>query len=204
MFPLGSVLFPHMPLSLRIFEERYVVMLSRVLQEEPSEFGVVLIERGQEVGGGSAGGEQRFTVGAVARIVQLEADEGSIGVVAVGGRRIEVARWFDDDPHPKAEVTELAEFGWDDGLGDLLERTEQVVRRTLARASEFVDEIWSADTQLDDDPVARCWQLAGIAPLGSLDQLTLLRSTSLQQLLEGTIEFTLAAEEALLAGWADE
>ena len=86
MFPLGSVLFPHMPLSLRIFEERYVVMLSRVLQEDVSEFGVVLIERGQEVGGG----EHRFGIGTVARIVQLEASEGFIGLVAEGERRIRV------------------------------------------------------------------------------------------------------------------
>jgi Lon protease-like protein len=52
MFPLGSVLFPHMPLPLRVFEERYLVMLSRILADDPAEFGVVLIERGQEVGGG--------------------------------------------------------------------------------------------------------------------------------------------------------
>ena len=52
LFPLSSVLLPHMPLPLRIFEDRYLVMLARVLQEEPSEFGQVLIERGQESGGG--------------------------------------------------------------------------------------------------------------------------------------------------------
>ena len=40
MFPLGSVLFPSMPLALRVFEERYLAMLASVLQEEPSEFGV--------------------------------------------------------------------------------------------------------------------------------------------------------------------
>ena len=34
MFPLGSVLFPHMPLALRVFEERYRVMLARVLTGE--------------------------------------------------------------------------------------------------------------------------------------------------------------------------
>lgn len=58
MCPLGSVLFPYLqlPLQLRVFEERYLVMLSRILVNEPAEFGVVLIERGQEVGGG----EQRF------------------------------------------------------------------------------------------------------------------------------------------------
>ncbi|MDQ1570131.1 MAG: uncharacterized protein QOF79_805, partial [Actinomycetota bacterium] len=64
MFPLGSVLFPYMPVVLSVFEDRYLVMLSRILQDEPSEFGVVLIERGQEVGGG----EHRFTFGTVAQI----------------------------------------------------------------------------------------------------------------------------------------
>ena len=203
MFPLGSVLFPHMPLSLRIFEERYVVMLSRVLQQEPSAFGVVLIERGHEVGGGRAVGEQRFEVGVVAQIVQLEAQEGSIGLIAQGGARITVSEWLPDDPHPAAIVDELPGLAWSEADAELLARTEQVVRRTLARASEFVDDIWSAETVLDDDPVARAWQLAGIAPLGSLDQVGLLRSGSVHELLSGVIENTIAAEETLLSGWAD-
>ena len=45
MFPLGSVLFPGLPLQLRVFEPRYVAMLSTVLRETDHEFGVVLIER---------------------------------------------------------------------------------------------------------------------------------------------------------------
>lgn len=52
MFPLGSVLFPGMPLQLRVFEPRYVAMLSSLLSGTEREFGVVLIERGSEVGGG--------------------------------------------------------------------------------------------------------------------------------------------------------
>ena len=52
MFPLGSVLFPAMPLALRVFEERYLKLMGAILEDEPSEFGVVLIERGSEVGGG--------------------------------------------------------------------------------------------------------------------------------------------------------
>jgi Lon protease-like protein len=200
MFPLGSVLFPHMPLSLRIFEERYVVMLSRVLQQEPSEFGVVLIERGHEVGGGL---EQRFALGVVAQIVQLEAQEGSIGLIAQGGARIAVSEWLPDDPHPAAVVEELPALEWSEEDAELLARAEQVVRRALARASEFVDDIWSAETVLDDDPVARAWQLAGIAPLGSLDQIGLLRAGSVHELLSGVIESTLAAEETLLSGWSD-
>lgn len=200
MFPLGSVLFPHMPLSLRIFEERYIVMLSRVLQDEPSEFGVVLIERGQEVGGG----EQRFSVGTVARIAQLEAAEGFIGLVAEGQGRVAIDEWLDEDPHPRAEVRELPELEWDDSLLGLREKTEQLVRRTLARASEFSDLSWSPDVELSDDPVAHAWQLAAIAPLGPLDQVQLLRSATMTELLEGIMEHTLGVEASLASAWADD
>lgn len=64
MFPLGSVLFPHMPLALRLFEERYLTMLAHLLEAEDPAFGVVLIERGRETGGG----EHRFRTGTVAEI----------------------------------------------------------------------------------------------------------------------------------------
>ncbi|HEX5095168.1 MAG TPA: LON peptidase substrate-binding domain-containing protein, partial [Acidimicrobiia bacterium] len=51
MFPLGTVLFPHALLPLQVFEPRYRVMMRNLLDGE-REFGVVLIERGSEVGGG--------------------------------------------------------------------------------------------------------------------------------------------------------
>ncbi len=201
MFPLGSVLFPHMPLVLRVFEERYVVLLSRVLQEESAEFGVVLIERGQEVGGG----EQRFGYGTIARITQLEAGDGFFALVAAGGRRCEVIQWLEEDPHPRAEVRELPDLQWDDSLAPLLESAERTVRRTLAKASEFTDAAWSAEVELSPDPVAAAWQLAAIAPLGSIDQLALLRSTTAKQLLDLVIEFTNLAEQTLTLAWtADE
>ena len=74
MFPLGSVLFPAMPLALRVFEERYLKMMGSILDNQPSEFGVVLIERGLEVGGG----DQRFDIGTTARVLQIEAPEGHL------------------------------------------------------------------------------------------------------------------------------
>ena len=200
MFPLGSVLFPSMPAALRIFEERYIVMLSKVLGEEPSEFGVVLIERGSEVGGG----EQRFPIGTVAQITQVEASEGFIGLVAQGSRRIEIVEWLDDDPHPQAEVRELPELEWQDSLQPLREQAEQLVRRTIAQASEFVEQQWPADIVLDDDPVAAVWQLAGIAPVGPLDQVTLLRSATTEELLRGIIEATQGAAEMLTLQFDDD
>ena len=193
MFPLGTVLFPFMPLPLRVFEERYLVMLSRILQNEPSEFGVALIERGQESGGGGS----TFEVGTVAQITELEAAPDFIAMMTQGDRRFEIVEWLDDEPHPRADVRYLDELEWSDDLQPLFDRAEQTVRRVLARASEFDDQPWAATVELADEPLAAAWQLAAIAPLEQLDQVALLRASTTRQLLETTIELTLAAEELL-------
>ena len=62
MFPLGTVLFPHAVLPLHVFEERYRALTETCLRGD-GRFGVVLIERGSEVGGGDV----RFGVGTVAQ-----------------------------------------------------------------------------------------------------------------------------------------
>jgi len=62
MFPLGTVLLPRAHLPLHIFEERYRALARDCLAGDRS-FGVVLIERGQEVGGGDV----RFSVGTDSR-----------------------------------------------------------------------------------------------------------------------------------------
>jgi Lon protease-like protein len=195
MFPLGSVLFPHMPVLLRVFEDRYLAMLGEILQDEPAEFGITLIERGQEVGGG----EQRFGVGTVAQITQMDTAEGSVVLVAEGERRIRVVEWLEDAPYPRATVETLPELEWDAELAPLRERAETVVRRTLALASEVEDQQWSAAVELADDPVASLWQLAAISPLGPLDQVELLASASTKELADLVIERTLGVEATIRA-----
>ena len=191
MFPLGSVLLPHMPLPLRVFESRYLEMLRVILADEPSEFGVVLIERGQEVGGGDV----RVDIGTVAQIGSIDTSGESILLIAQGVRRIRVKRWIDEAAFPQAEVEDLPDPAWSEELAPLLERADRAVRRVLREAEEAGAELrWPADVGLDDDPAAAAWQLAAIAPLGPLDQLDLLGSTSIERLLRRTIELTEDAE----------
>ncbi len=197
MFPLGSVLFPFMPLQLRVFEERYLVMLASILDSDGPEFGVTLIERGQEVGGG----EHRFAIGTVAQVTELEAREEFIALAAQGERRIAVEQWLDEDPYPHATVSVLDELVWDDSLEPLRLEAEKTVRRTLAVASEFSEQLWAAVVELSDDPVQSSWQLAGIAPVGQLDQLRMLRSESVEQLLTTIIEVSTDAEEGFRLTW---
>lgn len=200
MFPLASVLFPGMPMALRVFEDRYLVMMSRVLQQDTPEFGVVLIERGSEAGGG----EQRFGVGTVAHITQMETDGHTLGLVVRGTRRIEVTRWLEDRPHPHAEVLDLPDLQWADALQPLRDEAEVVVRRTLAQASEFTEGQWPAEIGLSDDPIESSWQLAGVAPIGPLDQVQLLRAATAEELLKGIIDATTGAAEVLTASWDDD
>jgi len=109
MFPLGSVLLPGMVLPLQVFEPRYRVLVDTVLLADEPEFGSVMIERGNEVGGGDV----RATVGCIARIVDFTRHEdGVVTMVAVGTRRITVEDWLDDDPFPRALVAD-----WPDGAG---------------------------------------------------------------------------------------
>src|SRR5262245_61599087 len=120
MFPLGTVLFPYALLPLQVFEPRYCVMLRHVLDGD-GEFGAVLIERGRGVGGG----DTRFDVGTLARIVQVaELPDGRYAVSPVGLHRSRVRRWLDDDPYPRAEVDALDEPA---STGDALAARDRVV-----------------------------------------------------------------------------
>lgn len=83
LFPLNTVLFPGGPLPLRIFEARYVDMISHCLKENAS-FGVLLIREGQEAGAPAS----TFEVGTLARIVDwYQGSDGLLGVTAIGTHR---------------------------------------------------------------------------------------------------------------------
>lgn len=172
MFPLGAVLFPHAPLALHVFEERYRALMRDCLAGD-REFGVVLIDRGHEVGGG----DHRTDVGTVASIVRAqELPDGRWALVATGGRRIRVARWLADDPYPRAEVTTIPEPPWpDDALADdALAGAERLVRRSLALRAELDEPAPPMGVELSSSPAAAAWELASLAPLGPLDRQRLL------------------------------
>ncbi len=82
LFPLNTVLFPGGPLPLRIFEARYVDMVSNCLKNE-APFGVLLIRDGGETGPATT-----HEIGTLARIVDwYQGSDGLLGVTAVGEQR---------------------------------------------------------------------------------------------------------------------
>jgi uncharacterized protein len=195
MFPLGSVLLPAMPLQLRIFEPRYLKLLGDLVASDKPEFGVVLIERGQEVGGG----EKRMEIGTLASVSEIGTTEDFLGLQSVGSNRFRVNAWLPDDPYPIADIDFIPDLIWDDSLMPARVHLETKVRQLLAFASEFGDLQYGSDTALSDDPIDACWQLAGVLPVGPLDQIDLLSSASADELIQRTYEIVKTADETLKA-----
>jgi Lon protease-like protein len=87
LFPLRTVLFPGGPLPLRVFEPRYLDMVSRCMREE-RPFGVLLILAGSEVGAASTA-----SLGTLARIMDwYQGSDGILGITAVGTERFQLLR----------------------------------------------------------------------------------------------------------------
>jgi uncharacterized protein len=193
MFPLGTVLVPHMVLPLHVFEPRYRALVRDVL-DGGGEFGVVLITRGHEVGGG----DQREDLGTVARIVQTEElDDGRWVLLAVGDRRVEVERWLDDDPYPRAVVADRDEHHDHDEARSLHEQLVPRVRRILELQQRVGEPGVPPDVELAPEPDALCWQTSIVTPLTPHDRQRLLATDDCGQRLRLLGELLVELEDVL-------
>ena len=203
MFPLGTVLFPGALLPLHVFEPRYRALTLHCLAAD-APLGIVLIERGSEVGGGDV----RFDVGTRARIVSAvpldpglrdpngEADRWFL--VLRGVDRFRVVRWLGEEPFPRAEVAVLADEEGGEGAAAIRDRVERLLRRALALATELGDPTAApATVALDPTPAAATWQAAAVAPVGVLDAQRVLATTGVDDRLR-LLEELLADEVAML------
>jgi uncharacterized protein len=193
MFPLSTVLLPAMPLSLRIFEERYLKLLGDLMLDANPEFGVVLIERGPEIGGG----EKRLGVGTLAFVTDIGTLDQFYGLESHGTQRFRVNAWLPDDPYPMADIDFIPDLVWNESLTPARVHLETKVRNLLAFASEFGDLQYGPETEISDDPMDACWQLAGMVPVGGLDQVDLLQSQSAEELISRTYDLAISLDEAL-------
>lgn len=86
LFPLKTVIFPGGVLPLRIFEARYLDMVSQCLRND-SEIGVVLIEQGSEVGMAA----RTYDIGTMCTISYWNRrNDGLLGITLRGNRRFKI------------------------------------------------------------------------------------------------------------------
>ena len=190
MFPLGSVLLPSTLISLHVFEERYRA-LARDCMAGDRRLGVVLIERGSEVGGGDV----RFDVGTRALISDaVELDDGRWILILAGEERVRVRRWLPDDPYPRAEVAVCAEAPAGPEAVRRRDELERLLRTVLAQKAELGEGAGAGPADLSTDPAVATWQAVGLAPLGPLDAQRVLGTDGVVERLD--LVLGLLAEEA--------
>jgi Lon protease-like protein len=179
-------LLPGAALPLHVFEPRYRQMVHDILADdvEVPEFGVVMIERGREVGGGDV----RARIGTLAHVVDIRAlPDGRYALVAIGAERLRVNAWLPDDPYPLAD-TDL----WpDDDFGSIdLAAAAATIDALHTRVREINDEVRALgemvpppDTEIASDPHLALYHLGSLAPLGPADRQRMLETATLGERL---------------------
>lgn len=193
MFPLEWVLLPGEELSLRIFERRYTALVGDLMHSGDPRFGVVLIARGREVGGG----EQRNDIGAMAAITDCtELGGGRYALRCLTGERIRVSQWLPDDPYPRADIEvwrdEPGEPVSDRQFGELEERIVALHKRMAVARRRWVtagrDAMLGGRRLRSLDPVQRLYSLACRVPMGEADRYAVLAAPSLSDRLTALYE----------------
>lgn len=192
MFPLESALLPGEDLPLRIFEPRYAALVRDCLKMDEPRFGVVLIARGREVGGG----DERCEVGTLSEIGDcVAAGAGRYVLRCRMGERIRVSEWLPDDPYPIARV-EL----WPDEPGapvttaqlrDVEDRVLALFERIAAvRDVELPDRDVLLDypSEFAGDHAKLLYALASRVPMGPADRYSVLAAPSAADRLAALLE----------------
>ena len=201
-FPLHTVLFPHLPLPLHIFEERYRAMAVD-LMADGSPYGgrlvVSMITAGPEVGGDA-------TTQAIGTICEVHTAEqfadGRWMLIVVGVARARLGAVDRSGPYALVEATEIGEL-----MGDVPERLVprvqaaldeymSTVKRFVARtasvaehAQDQPDVTASLDEvlkpiRLPDDPIAASYAVGGVL------QVELIRKQHLLELPDAAARLT--------------
>ncbi len=152
LFPLNVVLFPGGFLPLHIFEERYKLMIQRCLDDE-SEFGVVLIRSGVEVGGNA----EPHSVGTAAHIVNVKKeDDGRMNIMVAGRERFRIDSVLLRQPYMEAVVEVLDDDSPGSPEADLVSDVRQAVEEQI-RLLHGLRGGWVREPNTPEDPVELSW-----------------------------------------------
>lgn len=195
LFPLNTVLFPGMPIPLRVFEERYLRMLKDQGDADPA-FGVVLIRAGRESG---AIPEVHLTGTAASLASDRHRRTERGNIVATGGSRFRIndLDWSRD--YGLASIDFFAEPDPEPSEVDAVLRTTKELLRRYVRGITSLTGRRFDHVRLPVDAVACSWELATRLPLHSWERQSLLEQPLTVDRLV-TLKYLLRRELALLYG----
>jgi Lon protease-like protein len=175
LFPLPNlVLFPNVVLPLHIFEERYKLMISEVVENQDA-FGIVCLKHG------ATEEDERsiHRVGVTVRVVRVEQlADGRMNILCRGESRFRIFRFTGRIPYWKASVDFFDDQ--DSGVPSLHEKYEEVAalyRKAFKLGAELgsVDE---SDLAIPESPTDLSYMVGYVLDLESDDKQRLLEMTS--------------------------
>jgi uncharacterized protein len=164
LFPLQTVLFPGALLGLKVFEARYLDLVSDCLRTQ-QPFGVICLRQGAEAGRGAK--VEIEQVGVLARIDEVDAEQaGILRVRCFGGSRFRLSaaptqrasglweapaeRLRDDPPHlPGPAMLPTVQ-----ALAEAIRKLQQQDKRPFAEPYRLDDAGWVANRWCELLPVS--------------------------------------------------
>jgi len=182
LFPLNAVLFPGGYLPLRVFEQRYMDMVSRALRDG-TQFGICLIASGQEVGQPA----QPHDVGTLARIGDWDMQQlGVLNIKVHGEQRFRILELHAESSGLQMAKIEPIPDEPPLRLPSTLSRLQPLMRVILADAGDAVptphhldDAVWLGNRYAELLPIS----LLAKQKLMELDD-SLLRVETIHQYLD--------------------
>lgn len=195
LFPLPVVLFPDATLPLHIFEERYKLMINKLIDSGEEgvmkPFGVVLWD------GESAGVAETGCTAQITEVKRLT--EGKMNLVTVGVRRFKIIDVIEEQPYIVARI----EYQPDTSAGDKGKVLASHIRGTLDEilrlSSRLADKDFAISGDVPDDPGKLSWWVAANFYGSPTDQQELLEIGDPEKRLEEELLVLNAAKKHLAA-----
>jgi uncharacterized protein len=174
LFPLRTVLFPGGRLSVKVFEARYLDLVSSCLREQKS-FGVVCLLQGGEVRQPGGPTPTRFeTIGVLAPMIEVDPiTPGVLKVRCAGGQRFQWASVQEDaDGLWQAHGVTLLPDDAPLAPGERFDEAVQALQRAYAALAQRPDADLPEERHFDDAGwVANRWCELLPVPLAARQQL---------------------------------
>lgn len=197
LFPLNSVLFPGMPLTLHIFEERYQIMINECIDND-TPFGVVQIEEGLEALGPLA---KPRAIGTTAHITEVQRlPFGRLNISAVGRDRFKINDYYIDEEKGymvgKVDLIPIDESNMDQVQRDA--RRLRIYFERYLDARQQAGQLQFKRDQIPTEYRALAFLSAFILDNDTIDKQSLLEVDSAQELVQQLIQ--VYQREALFMG----
>jgi Lon protease-like protein len=194
LFPLSTVLVPGLVLPLRVFEQRYRILVQALLElpdDAERRFGVVAIRSGREVG--TDGARALYGMGCTAELREVTPhDDGRYDLVTVGETRFRLLGLDEaaGTPYDTGFVEFVPEEDGDGDVGALAERVTE-------RFADYRERLGVEVTELPDQPQVISYLVAAAVVLDLPERQGLLEQPTTSDRLRAEIGL-LRRESALI------